>query len=132
MGRPTKLKPELTEALVSIFERGQTSIDSACHLVGIGPRTFHAWMERGRDGDPEYTQFQQAIEKARAGAVQSYLEVIHTAAQNGTWQAAAWWLERVLPEQYGRKTTVETISRDLLVFEIQKLEAELAENDPPT
>lgn len=129
MGRPTKLNEELTEALVGIFERGQTSIESACAYVGITPKTFHSWMSKGREGLDPYSDFLHAIEKARAAAVQSYLEVIHTAAQNGTWQAAAWWLERVLPEQYGRKTTVETISRDVLESEIARLEAQLADND---
>lgn len=127
MGRPSKLTEELTMTLVDVFERGQTSIASACALVGIGERTYHTWMRRD---EPEYVQFQQRIEKARAQAVQTYLEVIHSAAQNGTWQAAAWWLERVLPEQYGRKTTVETITRDALVADLERMEAELAANDP--
>lgn len=125
-GRPSKLTPELTEQLVIIFRQGQTSIESACSLVGIGARTFHTWMTA--EGE-EYLQFQQTIKRARAEAVQHYLDVIHRAAQDH-WQAAAWWLERVLPDQYGRKTTVETITRDALVAEIAKLEAELGENDP--
>lgn len=129
MGRPTKLSPEITEVLVGVFAKGQTSIDSACAYAGIGARTFYQWMEKGRAGDETYTQFVQDIEKARASAVQSYLNVIHEAAQNGTWQAAAWWLERVLPAQYGRKTTVETISRDALEADIARLESQLALND---
>jgi hypothetical protein len=127
MGRPSKLTDELTDQLCNVFTRGQTSIESACALVGISKRTYHAWMERGRNGDPDYEHFLHSIEKSRAQAVQSYLDVIHNAAMNGTWQAAAWWLERVLPEQYGRKTTVETITRDLLLEEVAKLEAEMSD-----
>lgn len=122
MARPTKLTDELTEQLVGIFTEGQTSIETACALVGIGPRTYYDWMANN-------PQFSQTIRKARAQAVQGYLQIISTAAKNGTWQAAAWWLERVLPEQYGRKTTVETITRDALVAEVARLEEELAEND---
>lgn len=129
IGRPTKLNDELTDKLVDVFSRGQTSVESACAYVGIGKRTFYDWMARGRDGEEPFAQFSHAIEKARASAVQGYLDVIHNAAQNGTWQAAAWWLERVLPEQYGRKTTVDLITRDVLVAELERMEAELAEND---
>jgi len=126
MGRPSKLTEELTDQLCEVFKQGQTSIKTACDFVGLGESTFHAWMRRE---DPEYLEFRESIEKARASAVQGYLKVIHHAAQSGTWQAAAWWLERVLPDQYGRKTTVETISRDALVAELERMEAELAEND---
>lgn len=126
MGRPSKLTEDLTTTLEQVFAKGQTSIRSACEYVGIGESTFHAWMASNED---RYSEFQERIEKARASAVQGYLEVIHNAAQNGTWQAAAWWLERVLPNQYGRKTTVDVISRDALVAELERMEAELAEND---
>lgn len=129
MGRPSKLTDELTDQLAAIFREGQTSIESACALVGITGRTFHKWMKRGQEDDPEYVQFVQTIEKARAQAVQGYLGVIKNAADSGTWQAAAWWLERVLPAQYGRKTTVETISTDAFMAKVAELEAELDELD---
>lgn len=122
MGRPTKLSDELTDQLAAIFRDGQTSIESACALVGISRSTYHKWMK-------EFPDFSDAIEKARAEAVQGYLGVIKNAADSGTWQAAAWWLERVLPAQYGRKTTVETISTDAFMAKVAELEAELDELD---
>jgi transposase-like protein len=123
MGRPTKLTEGLTEQLAAIFREGQTSIESACALVGISRSTYHKWMN-------EYSDFSDTIQKARAEAVQGYLQVIKDAASDGTWQAAAWWLERVLPTQYGRKTTIETISTDALVARLEELERDLAINDP--
>lgn len=122
MGRPSKLTDELTDQLADIFRGGQTSIESACALVGIRRSTYHDWMNKNPD-------FSDKIEKARAEAVQGYLEVIKQAAHNGTWQAAAWWLERVLPNQYGRKTTVETITTDAFMAKVAELEAELDELD---
>lgn len=128
MGRPTLLSDAVQDRLVEAFKLGQISIPSACHYAGIGERTYHTWMSKGADGEEPYAQFRQDIEKARSEAVMVNLAVIRKAAQNGQWQAAAWWLERVLPKEYGRKTTVETITRDVLITEIEKLEAQVALN----
>lgn len=127
MARPTKLTDKLTADLGAIFREGQTSIDTACALVGISAKTYHEWMRRE---EPAFREFRQSIEKARAEAVQGYLGVIKHAAHNGTWQAAAWWLERVLPDQYGRKTTVETITTDAFMRKVAELEAEFDDADP--
>lgn len=129
MGRPTLLSDEVEARLIEAFKIGQISIPSACHYAGISERTYYDWMKKGREGDPRYLQFSQDIEKARAEAVMVNLAVIRKAAQNGQWQAAAWWLERVLPKEYGRKTTVDVISRDALMAELERLEAELVLND---
>lgn len=126
MGRPSKLTDELVATLEGVFSRGQTSIETACDYVGISRSTYFRWMS---ETDAKYLDFQDTMKRARATAVQGYLDVIHNAAQNGTWQAAAWWLERVLPDEYGRKTTVETISTDHLEREVQRLEDQLREND---
>lgn len=122
MGRPSKLTPELTNQLAAIFREGQTSIESACASVGVAPSTYYKWM----NDEPE---FSETIEKARADAVQGYLQVIKRAADTGTWQAAAWWLERVLPNQYGRRTTTEVITRDQFMETVKQLEAEFADTD---
>lgn len=129
MARPTALSDQVRDRLVEAFTLGQISITSACAYAGIGERTYYTWMQKGREGKDGYKQFRQTIEKARADAVMVNLAVIRKAAQQGHWQAAAWWLERVLPQEYGRKTTVETISRDALEADIQRLESQLAEND---
>jgi transposase-like protein len=120
MARPSKHTPELQAALVEVFRVGQTSIEAACQYVGIAPSTFYEWMKT----KPE---FAEAIQKARSEAVLGYLAVIRKAAQSGQWQAAAWWLERVLPAEYGRRSQVEVITIDLVEREIARLEAELAE-----
>lgn len=122
MGRPSKLTPDLQARLVEIFQIGQTSIETACDYVGIGTTTYHRWMQENRE-------FRDAIQKARAEAVTGYLAVIRKAANSGQWQAAAWWLERVLPAQYGRKSQVEVLTPDVIEREIARLEAELADND---
>jgi hypothetical protein len=56
-------------------------------------------------GDPElFADFLEGIERAEADAHARNLMLIQQAATGGTWQAAAWFLERRYPEQYARRT----------------------------
>jgi hypothetical protein len=55
-------------------------------------------------GDNErLLEFLASVEKAEADAHARNLLLIQTAAQGGTWQAAAWFLERKYPHLYGRR-----------------------------
>jgi transposase len=126
MARQTILNDEIMEALEATFRLGQTSIKQACDWVGIGEATYHQWMAKGRDGREPYTEFVERMDKARARAVLDNLAIIRTAAQNGQWQAAAWFLERAYPQQWGRRTTVEVITVDMIQAEITRLEQEVA------
>jgi hypothetical protein len=123
MPRPTKLTPAIQTSLVDVFSAGSVSIANACSLVGIAPSTYYQWMNT----NPE---FSEAIKRARAQAVMDYLKAIKTAANTGTWQAAAWWLERTHPDEYGRKIPVEVITEEQLMREIRRLEVELAQGGP--
>ena len=104
MGRPTKLTPELQEELLKAL-RGGAYVEDACGYVGIHKDTFYEWMRRGADGDDLYSEFSDAVEKARASAVVRNIALLQKAAED-SWQAAAWWLERTRPNQYGRRTNI--------------------------
>jgi hypothetical protein len=104
MGRPTKLTPELQEELLKAL-RGGAYVEDACGYVGIHKDTFYEWMRRGADGDDLYSEFSDAVEKARATAVVRNIALLQKAAED-SWQAAAWWLERTRPNQYGRRTNI--------------------------
>ena len=130
MARPTRLTNVIQETLVEAFTLGNISIDTAAHYAGIAPSTYYNWMKRGREakkGDERYVEFMEAIEKARAEAIMVNLVIIRRAAQEGNWQAAAWWLERVMPRVYGRKQQIEVVTIDAIEAEIKRLEAELDE-----
>lgn len=76
--------------------------------IGIDPNRRKAELAAALAGAvPEaerpYVEFAEAVEKARAEAVVFNLALIRQAAQGGSWQAAAWYLERTRPEQYGRR-----------------------------
>jgi hypothetical protein len=105
--------------------RGGSYLDDAASYAGVGERTVYAWLARGRDAEKAYEQgqpinvdeqaclqFQQAVQKARADAVVRNVALIQRAAEDGSWQAAAWYLERTNPRKWGRRDTVEVTGED--------------------
>ena len=136
MGRPTKLTDESQQTIVGAIQLGMYQ-EQAARLAGIDPGTYYRWMENGTKQGKQYAkyrEFRETVEKARAEAEARKLRSIHIAADSGTWQAAAWWLERSFPNRWGRRDKMEVIhiSEDVLDAEIQRLEAELADNDTRT
>ncbi len=132
MARPTKLTEEVHDRIVGALLLGLYQ-DQAARYGGINPGTFYRWIDRGASElkkDAIYREFREAVQKARAEAEARRIAVIHQAAEDGTWQAAAWWLERSFPERWGRRQKVEVthITEDVLDAEIARLEAELADN----
>ncbi|RME86622.1 MAG: hypothetical protein D6785_03015 [Planctomycetota bacterium] len=103
MGRHSKLTPEIQEAIVKSIQNGCT-YKEAVEKVGIGISTFFLWMEKGRKGKSgKYVEFMEAIKKAEAKAISFAVSCIFESARKGQWQAAAWWLERRFPEDWGKK-----------------------------
>ena len=106
-GRPTKLTPQVQADIVEALEHGLHQ-ESACARVGIHRDTFYEWMRRGREEtEGIYANFADAVEKARARPEAEALEAINVAWRDGTWQAAAWFLERSHPHKYGRINRTE-------------------------
>ena len=58
-----------------------------------------------------YFEFFEAIKKAEAQAEARNVAVIQTAARD-SWQAAAWWLERKYPQEWGKKERHEHVGKD--------------------
>lgn len=93
--------PEVKRKLLEAIRSGAT-YEIAAKYAGIGRSTLHRWLAAGRAGDPDYLELAQAVDEAESqGAVQC-LALIRKSAMGGTWQAAAWLLERRYPDQYGR------------------------------
>lgn len=108
MGRPTKLTPEVQDKIVTALRAGNYQ-ETAATYAGVEPRTFYRWMERGENNpeDEPYRQFRQAVEKAKADSEVRDVALIDRAAADGSWQAAAWKLERKHPNRWGRVTRTE-------------------------
>lgn len=112
-GRPLKLTPARKARLLEAISKGAAR-KFACKYAGIGPRTFREWVERGwldREHDPPinsvYAELVTDMEVAEGQAVVHWLDQIEQAANEGQWQAAAWRLERLYPESYGRRQVVD-------------------------
>lgn len=86
---------------------GGNSYKNACALAGIGERTLYLWMGDDQNPAAYAVQFLQRIKEASAQAIHRNVMVIQNAAINN-WQAAAWFLERRVPQDWGRVDRVET------------------------
>lgn len=117
----TKLTEEVQARIVEALKHGNYQ-DAAAAYAGISEATFHNWMARGReearrlaDGEKAnsketiFLEFFEAVEKARSEAEVRNVMYIQRAAQDGTWQAAAWFLERSYPRKWGRKDRHEHV-----------------------
>lgn len=139
MARPTKLNPEVQQRIIEALRAGNYQ-DAAAAYAGIHEATFHNWMNRGReeerrvmDGEkPDakeapFREFFVAVEKARSEAEVRNVMHIQRAAQEGTWQAAAWFLERSYPRKWGRKDRHEHTGEGGDAIKVSVSTAELEE-----
>jgi len=118
-GRPTKLSKEIADAIIENLRLGNYQ-EHAAQAVGINKGSFYNWMERGKNEQDRinhglepleeetiFMEFFNSVEKAKAEAVSRNVAIIQKSAHHGTWQAAAWWLERTQQTVFGRKQQLE-------------------------
>lgn len=124
MGRPTKLTKDVQQKIVSALTAGNYQ-DTAAAFAGVSKQTFYNWMERGRieneriaaghkprKAETPFVDFLDAVESARAQAEVRSVGLISKAANEGTWQAAAWYLERSHPQKWARINRTEISGPD--------------------
>jgi hypothetical protein len=116
-----KLNSKVHEEIVKSVRSG-SFVSVAASSAGIAPSTFRNWMERGEmeeariaEGFPpapeeaKYVAFRKDVEIARAAAEVDAVQMVKMAAKNGTWQAAAWYLERSFPQRWSRNRIEEIV-----------------------
>ena len=82
-------------------------IDDACAYSGISEDTFYRWQREGAElhrrldrgetlteEEEQIRKMSETIKEAELLGQHAALAVIQRAANSGTWQAAAWFLER--------------------------------------
>lgn len=107
-GRPTKLTPELQQAIVSALEIGATRTDAVAS-VGIDYHTFLNWLEQGqKERSGIFFQFFQAVTRAEASARIRFTSTIARAAADGDWRAALEYLKRRDRANWGDAVNVAT------------------------
>lgn len=116
MARPTKLDAQRQKKIVELIRAGNYQ-ETAARAAGVSPSSFYAWMAIGEEAshktarlnakDKACLEFSEAVKAAKAEAEARAVAIINKAAMDGTWQAAAWYLERTASERFGRSQRIE-------------------------
>lgn len=100
-GRTSLLTPEVAQAIVKAVSAGNPR-GVAAAAAGVSRATLFRWLARGRrETEGAYRDLCDGVKKAEARAVRRRVGVVRKAAASGAWQAAAWWLERRYPDEFG-------------------------------
>ena len=155
----SKFKPRIRKLIYKAYEAGIPSERRIAEIVGIDGGILGRWLDLGKDpANTAYYAFRQRIMRIQARKEAEMLRCIEMCAVGGfnvresqvkispkgkevkkrvrqaapAWQAAAWRLERWLPDDYGLKpaNTMSEDSADDLAREIQKAAMALDESVP--
>ena len=138
LGRPTKLTEEVQEKILGAVRAG-IWLDQAAALAGIAASSLYLWADKGQralelaevenraltPSEAVYADFSESLKKARAEAEARNITLVQQAASAGTWQAAAWFLERSFPNRWGRKDRMEVTGKDGGAMEVTVTAADL-------
>lgn len=110
-GVPQKLNRKLIATIADVIGKGNY-IETAVALAGVNKETFYTWLKLGRKDEKAnrrsiHRELVEAVELAAAEAEAGHLALIDKAAEAGIWTAAAWRLERRMPDKYGRRSRVD-------------------------
>ena len=99
-----KLTDQLCDDICNDIKAG-VPIDHASIAHGITRATFYNWYRKGEDAKSgKFKKFYDKVEEAKSVAITLRARRIYKAGEDN-WQADAWWLERVDPDNFGRKET---------------------------
>src|SRR5215207_5426679 len=98
-GRPTLFTEQLLNLLCSFILDYGMSDSAAASRAGIAPSTLSRWKD-------EHDGLEEALAQAREQfRIEQLEEIKNATTKDGRrdWRAAAWLLEKVFPEDYGRR-----------------------------
>jgi len=114
MGRHCKID-EVKENLLKYISIGVPN-KYACQAVSIDEHTLYNWIEKGRKAKSgKYFQFFQSYTQARGKFVVSNMAIIEKHAKEKDFRAAAWLLERLHSEEFGKK---DNLTADVTVKQV--------------
>jgi transposase len=107
-GRKSKLDKDRQDKLLKAIRVGNDK-KVACALAGISEATLYRWLEQSKEKNAteQLREFRESFERVEAEAEVLKVSRIAQAADNGRWQAAAWWLERKYPERWAQQTKIK-------------------------
>ena len=101
-----KLTDKLCEEICNDIKAGVPIIHAAV-AHGISQTTFYDWYNQGKKAKRGIKRdFYLKVEEAKSIAITLRARRIYKAGET-SWQADAWWLERVDPDNFGRKEKYE-------------------------
>ncbi|MEA4922174.1 MAG: hypothetical protein VB031_02265 [Eubacteriaceae bacterium] len=108
MARRRKLTDKLQKDMCAYIASGLTK-KGACDAVCIDESTFYKWMSEGQEDinaekTTDASEFFKSIKEAEAKFKLTHIRNIKNVADEGTWAASAWLLERCYRNEYGRNT----------------------------
>src|SRR5688500_1679884 len=131
-GRPSSYTEEKGKEIVEHILAGNSKTN-AFKLAGFHPDVVFAWLKRGKedpDRYPELAELHENVEEATAHVQGEMAQRIRLTALSGapnTWQAAAWYLERTDPANWGKRDQVK-IEADKPLIQLNQVVLE----DPET
>jgi hypothetical protein len=100
------------------------ALATAARCAGVPVSVAREWLSRGLGNDSNrprtalYASFADGVEKARGEFVARRIRRIEQAAEDGTWTADAWAVERVDPDTWGRRDRLD-VSGTMTVVEMR-------------
>lgn len=152
-GRPSLFDARRGKKITASIKRGLT-YTRASMAAGVSYDSFRLWRNRGKADyddklDTELSRFYVSIKTAEMAGEDACAAVIEKARRR-TWQAAAWWLERIVHKRWGRKDKLESENKNAnlilplmgngamlptkkeLIFQLQQLVASMPDEEPHT
>lgn len=96
------------------------NVKDSCAMCGVQEGTYYNWISIANDLTKEAsderralcTKLRDEMEVARAKNKDFHIQNINRAAKSGSWQASAWYLERVYHKEYARTDKLEHSGSD--------------------
>lgn len=117
-GNRSKLTPEFVAEACKFARAGLRNVD-ICKALSVSETSFYRWQQEPRKGLE--VELWDGLEKARAERKAFMIQTITNAAHAGTWQAAAWWLERVYPEEFAKPDRYHDQGTDEAIKAVREL-----------
>jgi transposase-like protein len=106
VGQRCKLASDIEARFFETIETG-IGVEPAAASAGLSSSTIYNWIRRGEQEQTageasEFVEFLERLTRARASVHVRLAESLTRAAATGDWRAAAWMLERLSPEDFGK------------------------------